>query len=219
MEAKKLSLYHLVKEPKVKKEKSPVVILLHGYGSDENDLFSFAEDLPPELLIISVKAPYALQPYGNAWYSINFDGVQGKFSDNVQARESRDKISFFIDEVIQNYPVDPENITLLGFSQGTILGLAVGLSFPNKIKNIVALSGYINQDILVSGYDNNDFSKLSVYSSHGSEDQVIPVDWARKTPHFLGNLDIECVYSEFPVGHGVAPQNFKELKTWLIKHI
>ena len=91
--------------------------------------------------------------------------------------------------------------------------------YPNKINNVVALSGYVNQGILKEGFENNDFSKLDFYCSHGSVDQVIPVEWARKTKPFLDKLNIKNAYSEFPVGHGVAPQNFFELKDWLKKRI
>ena len=66
--------------------------MLHGYGSDENDLFSFANELPEELFIISIRAPYPLQPSGNAWYAINFDADQNKFSDDEQAIKSRDLV-------------------------------------------------------------------------------------------------------------------------------
>ncbi len=210
-----LSLTHLVRPSTITTGNAPTLIMLHGYGSDENDLFSFASELPEELLIISARAPYNLNPHGHAWYAINFDSVQGKFSDNEQAKESRDAISSFIDEVSASYPVDKDHITLLGFSQGTILSYAVALSDPSKIKNIIALSGYINTEIIKPGFEENDFSKLSIYASHGSQDQVIPVSWARKAPELLKELGIEHSYSEFPVGHGVAPQNFMELKTWL----
>jgi len=213
------SLQHLVRKPKIEIEKAPVLILLHGYGSDENDLFSFADELPDELFIISVKAPYAMQPYGNAWYAIHWDNNDGKFSDDLQAIKSRETISDFIDEIIEKYPVDPDNINLLGFSQGSILSYAVALSYPEKIKNVIALSGYVNKGIIKDGFENNDFSNLKFYCSHGSADQVIPVDWARKTKPFLDKLKIENSYSEFPVGHGVAPQNFFELKNWLTERL
>ncbi|RMZ50744.1 alpha/beta fold hydrolase [Flavobacteriaceae bacterium PRS1] len=189
--------------------------MLHGYGSDENDLFSFASELPSALFIISVKAPYTMQPFGNAWYTINFEAEKGKWNDNVQAATSRDLISKFIDEICNSYPVDANNVTLLGFSQGTILSYAVALTYPEKVKNIIALSGYINKDILPENLHSKDYSNLDFYCSHGSDDQVIPVDWARQTPAFLQALNIKHQYSEFPVGHGVAPQNFHELREWL----
>ncbi|MEW4924072.1 alpha/beta fold hydrolase [Algibacter sp. 2305UL17-15] len=213
-----LSLQYVLRESSLK-ENPPLLIMLHGYGSDENDLFSFSAELPEELLIISVRAPYPMQPYGNAWYAINFDEEQGKWNDNVQAKASVDLISKFIDEVISKYPVKKDNITLLGFSQGSILSYAVALTYPEKVKNIIALSGYVNQDILPKNLKEQDYSKLDFYCSHGSVDQVIPVDWARKTQPFLNALNIKNTYSEFPVGHGVSPQNFYEFKEWLIQRI
>lgn len=215
MTAQNLSLHHIVRESSLK-EKAPLLILFHGYGSDENDLFSFATELPEELFIISVRAPLPMQPYGNAWYTINFDDVNGKWSDDEEAKESRDLIAKFIDEATSNYPVNKDNVSLLGFSQGTILSYAVALTYPEKIKNIIALSGYVNPELLPEDIEIKDYSNLNFYCSHGSVDQVIPVDWARKAPIFLKSLNIKHEYSEFPVGHGVAPQNFYALKEWLV---
>ncbi len=212
------SLFHITR-PSTLKENAPLLIMFHGFGSDENDLFSFASELPEELFIISVRAPYAMQPYGNAWYAINFDADMNKWSDDEQAKQSRDLIAKFIDEACATYPVDKNNVTLLGFSQGTILSYAVALTYPEKVNNVVALSGYINPDILPEDVETKDYSHLHFYCSHGSVDQVIPVDWARKAPTFLKALNIDHKYSEFPVGHGVAPQNFYEFRTWLEKKI
>ncbi|WP_114491598.1 alpha/beta hydrolase [Candidatus Ulvibacter alkanivorans] len=214
MEKKTLSLSHNYKAPSQQLDKNPAIIMLHGFGSDENDLFSFASELPEKYHIISLKAPIPMQPYGNAWYNIYFDNTDGKFSDTKQAIASRDLIANCIDEVVEKYNTT-KDITLLGFSQGTILSFAVALSYPEKVKNVIGLSGYVNEEILKEGYASNDFSNLQVYASHGTVDQVIPVEWSRKTKPFLENLGVECSYSEFPVGHGVAPQNFYELKDWL----
>jgi phospholipase/carboxylesterase len=209
-----LSLYHITR-PSSLKENAPLLIMLHGYGSDENDLFSFASELPEELFIISARAPYPMPPFGNAWYAIHFDAEQNKWNDTEQAIVSRDLIANFIDEACSTYPVNKNNVTLLGFSQGTILSYAVALTYPEKVKNVIALSGYISEDMLPEDIGNKDYSHLNFYCSHGSLDQVIPVEWARKTPSFLNKLNIEHVYSEFPVGHGVAPQNFYEFRRWL----
>jgi len=218
MNKQELSLEHNYKAPTNNTGKTPAIIMLHGYGSDENDLFSFASELPSNYAIISLKAPIVMQPYGNAWYAINFDNEDGKWSDDEQAIASRDLVVECIDEIILKYNVDPEKVTLLGFSQGTILSFSVALSYPEKIKNVIGLSGYINEAIFKENYSENDFSKLNIYSSHGSVDQMIPVDWARRTKPFLQNLGIPIEYSEFPVGHGVSPQNFYELKEWLLRH-
>ncbi len=218
MEKQTLLLEHNYRPAKNPEGNPPAIIMLHGFGSDENDLFSFAGELPDEYAIISLRAPIRLEPYGNAWYNLYFDNLQGKFSDDQQAIASRELVSRCIDEIVEKYKINSQEVTLLGFSQGTILSFAVALSYPQKVKNVIGLSGYVHKDILIDGYAENDFSRLKVYSSHGSVDQVIPVQWARKTKPFLEELGIEISYSEFPVGHGVAPQNFEELKTWLLKH-
>jgi phospholipase/carboxylesterase len=211
----KLSLEYLVREPKIKRDKNPILLLIHGYGSNEQDLFSFATELPDEYYIVSVRAPYDIQYGSYAWYAINFDSDQNKFSDNDQARTSRDLIAQFIDELSAHYPIDTENVTLIGFSQGAILSYAVALSHPEKIQKVVALSGYLNTDIIDENYLKNSFSNLKIFSAHGTVDQVIPVEWARKATPFLDNLGINSVYKEYPIGHGVAPQEFNDFKKWL----
>ena len=211
-----LSLRYLVKEPKIILEKNPLLLLIHGYGSNEQDLFSFAEELPETHYVISVRAPFDLQYGSYAWYAINFDADENKFSDLNQARDSRDLLVQFIDELIEKYPIDSNNITLIGFSQGSILSYAVALSYPKKIRKIVAFSGYLNADMILPGIEKRDFSQLKIFASHGTQDQVIPVEWARKTKPFLDQLGIENIYSEYPIGHGISPQNFFDFKNWLL---
>ncbi len=209
------SLFYIVREPKIKLATNPLLLLLHGYGSNEEDLFSFANELPEEYYIVSARAPYNMQYGSYAWYAINFDADENKFSDIEQAKLSRDLIVKFIDELIENYPIDAKNITLIGFSQGSILSYAVALSNPKKVQRLVAMSGYLNTEIAVDGFEKNDFSNLKIFASHGTVDQVIPVEWARKSPTILENLGISCVYKEYPIGHGVSPQNFYDFKSWL----
>jgi phospholipase/carboxylesterase len=213
-----LSLEYKIREPKVILDKNPLLLLLHGYGSNEADLFSFAPELPDEYYIISARAPYDLQYGSYAWYAINFDADQNKFSDNDQARISRDIIANFIDELVANYPVDANDVNLIGFSQGSILSYAVALSYPEKVNKVVAMSGYINLDIVTEDYLKNNLNKLKIFASHGTVDQVIPVDWARKTPAILEKLGVATTYKEYPVGHGVAPQNFFDFKNWLVEN-
>lgn len=210
-----LSLHHLVREPKIKLDKNPLLLLLHGYGSNEEDLFSFASELPEEYYVISARAPYDMMYGSYAWYAINFDADEKKFSDLEQARSSRDLIINFIDELIANYAIDANKVTLVGFSQGCILSYAVAMSYPQKVQRIVGMSGYFNEEIAIDNYKSNDFSGLQIFASHGNVDQVVPVEWARKAKPILDSLGIPNVYKEYPVGHGVAPQNFYDFRNWL----
>ena len=210
-----MKLTYLIKEPKTKLDKNPVLILLHGYGSNEEDLFSFANELPDNYYIVSVRAPYDMQFGSYAWYAINFDADENKFSDVEQAKTSRDLVANFIDELIAKYPIDADDVTLIGFSQGCILSYAIALSYPEKIKRVVAMSGYLNPEMLHQDYLKNNLSNLKFFTSHGTVDQVVPVEWGRKAKPFLDNLGIENVYKEYPIGHGISPQNFFDFKEWL----
>ncbi|GIM59746.1 alpha/beta hydrolase [Capnocytophaga canimorsus] len=210
-----LPLEYIIKESTKKSKNTPVIFMLHGYGSNEQDLFSFANELSEQYTIISLRAPYKLSDFGYAWYAIDFDADKGKWSDNKQAMESRDLIVNFIEEACKAHKLDAKNVTLLGFSQGCILSLAVALSYPQKIKNVIGLSGYLNKDILKQDFEKQNFTGLNIYVSHGASDQIIPVEWARATAPELQRLHINFVYEEFPVGHGVSPQNFYSFRDWL----
>ena len=214
-----LTLDYLIRKPKNDIENPPLLLLLHGYGSNEQDLFSFADELPGELLIISARAPLSLGFDSYAWYTIHFNEDSSNFSDIPEAKEALKKISIFLEEIKDLYKIDRKRVFLLGFSQGTILSIAFALNNPDKLQHIIALSGYVNQKLLVDNFEKKDHSSLDFFISHGTADQIIPVDWARKTPGFLENLQIKHEYHEYPVGHGVAPQNFFDLKKWIEKRL
>lgn len=212
---KELSLKYLVQEPPAITEQTPLIFLFHGYGSNEEDLFSFASELPKEALIVSARAPLSLGFGGYAWYSINFTETQGKFSDIPEAKKALVQLSTFISEIQALYDISPKNTFLVGFSQGTILSYATAFNYPEKVQKVVALSGHINEELLPDDYDVRNYSELDFFISHGSVDQVIPVSWARKAPKFLEKLNIKYSYQEYPVGHGVAPKNFFDFRKWI----
>jgi phospholipase/carboxylesterase len=211
------SLYHLVKEPKVILDKNPVLILLHGFGSNEEDLFSFASELPDHYYIISARAPKSLAPYGYAWFDIQFDMYGNKTTNDAEALEAKQMVIDFIDEMVAKYPIDPKNVNLIGFSQGAILSYAIALTQPEKVNKIVALSGYFKKELLDTYLAKDAYAHLEFFVSHGTVDQVISIEDARKIPGILNELDIKNEYHEYPVGHGVAPQNFYDFKNFLLR--
>ena len=210
-----LSFKYLIKEPQSKKSKSPLLILLHGFGSNESDLHSFANYLPENHYIVSIRAPFKLASGGFAWYNISFDNDMNKFNDHDQAKDSINMILSFIDELSNKYLIDNDNVSLLGFSQGTILSYALCLNYPEKFKNIIGFSGYIDQAMIDVKSIDIDYSKLNLYISHGKNDPVIPVDWARKSMEILENNKINYSFNEFNSGHTISPENFYDFKNWL----
>lgn len=192
------------------------LFLLHGYGSNEEDLFSFAEDLSSRYEIFSLRAPLHLDPFGFAWYQIDFEAPKGKWSDLDQARESLALITAFIEQARLTFGPFNHKSNLLGFSQGAILSLALGLNQPANFQRVVGLSGYLNTELLTSQPDRSSMEGLQIYCSHGLVDPVIPVEWARNTPDYLQSLGKSITYEEFESGHGVNPANYQSFTNWML---
>lgn len=211
------SLTYLHRLPKIKSQnKPPLLLLIHGYGSNEADLFSFADHLPDAFLVVSVRAPQTLGPQSYAWYTINFNASDANYSDVQEALKAKEKILEFINDLKTILPYDEKDVTLLGFSQGSILSYALSLSYPEKFKNVAALSGYIKAELLSDPINKDLYKNLDFFISHGTQDQVIPIQWAEKAPAYLNALDISNSFKSYPAGHGVTPQNFADLNQWLL---
>src|SRR5690606_15582849 len=110
-------LNYLIHPPKEVKDKSPLLLLIHGYGSNEEDLFSFASELPDDYYVVSVRVSYQVPAYGFGWYAISFDTAINKSTDDQQAIQSRDLLVQFIDELCSKYPTEPNKRKSAPFSQ------------------------------------------------------------------------------------------------------
>ena len=211
-----LSLKYLYKPAKSGINQPRLLLLLHGYGSNEADLFSFAPELPDDFFIVSVQAPRMIQYGGYAWYDINFMDAK-KFNNTEQAKESVDLIRKFKDECIEKFDLNRDEVWLGGFSQGAILSYALTLQNPENIKRVLCLSGYPSPDIIGDNFQKS-YEGLAFFVSHGVEDSVIPVEWARNGEILLNQLGIENVYKEYRTGHGLVPQNFYDMLEWIDAH-
>lgn len=206
-------LDYQIRPPKAPQEKPGVLFLLHGYGSQEMDLFSFADYLPDQFMVISLRAPLSLGFGGYAWYSIHFNETDlSKWSDNDEALKAQAIILDNIEHHCEHLHLDKNNVHLLGFSQGAILSWAVGLSHPHKIKSVIALSGYVNKDITTLDAK---AKNLLCFSSHGTQDPTLPVEWARDGVHYLTENGLTVTYKEYPAGHGIVPENFQDVLAWM----
>lgn len=191
---------------------SPAIILIHGYGSHADDLFSFAPYLPKTHTIIAIQAPLTIAPNGYAWYPLQMDASGAVTSELEAAWEAVQLIVDNIDELVQKHNLDPTDLSLLGFSQGAILSWAIAYHHSEKIRRIIALSGMIHESVNTSTPPN-----FIAYASHGINDPVIPISLARNT---IGPLDdqYEAIsYHEYNDGHTVSQENFSALIAWLEK--
>jgi len=210
-----LPFFHIVRESSIKNKKSPLLLMVHGFGSNEEDLFSFSRAIPSEYTIVSIRGPINTHGMGYAWYDIYFDNKGNKTYDIEMAIKSRDLILKCVKDCSIKYNTDINNTTLMGFSQGSILINAVALTYPKNIKNIISMSGGIDPSIITLSKDN--LNDLCFYISHGSEDEVLPFNQAKESLNFLNQNNIIYDFETYPVGHGVCPENFKSMLSWLNK--
>ena len=193
--------------------KSGVIFLIHGYGSNSEDLFSFKTYLPKNLTIISLEAPIEIGKESFAWYSINYNQNFEKWSNNEEAIKSIKKIYETINFLINKHNLNNHDVTLIGFSQGAILSWAIGFNYPKFIRRIIALSGYINEELITK----NDIT-FKAFSSHGTVDPIIPVDWARNTikKHIKKSCE-DLIYNEYNEGHTLSEKNLIDFLNWINK--
>jgi phospholipase/carboxylesterase len=207
-------LHYLVREPLIKTAKPPLLILLHGVGSNEEDLFSFSNQLPGKYLVVSARAPISLGGDSYAWYHVDFSKGKPVF-DFKEEEQSREILIKFISQVMKKYAVNEKEIYLCGFSQGAIMSYNLGLTRPDLIKGIAVMSGRLTEEIKPLIQSNEKTKQLKVLIVHGTNDNTLPVHYAREAKLFLESIKIQPVYKEFLAAHEINREMLMTLINWL----
>ena len=219
---KNLSLHHLMQLPAASSAVAqdspeagsvfPTILALHGRGSNESDLLGLAQYLPKKFLWISPRGTFELGPNSYEWFQITQVGKP----DPTRLANALITIDKFIDEIIENYPVDTNNLYLLGFSQGSIVSMSYALTKPQRVAGVIAQSGYIPHE---SGLqiDEDGVRGKPFLLTHGVQDPMLPVEWARRSRETLQTLKTDLEYHEFNMGHNVSTESLAVINTWLEK--
>lgn len=210
-----LSLTHLVREPRERSEgRPPLLLLLHGVGSNEEDLFALAPYLDGRFLVVSARAPVVLGPGSYGWFRIDFT-PQGMVADMAQALRSLAMLPGFIDELVATYGTDEGRTFLAGFSQGAMMSLALALTRPDKVAGVAAMSGRLPAQVPGAGPDREALKGLPIIITHGIYDPVLPVENARAARKYLEGLPVELTYREYPMAHEVSLESLRDVSAWL----
>ena len=205
------SLSHLVRPAATEPE--GLLVLFHGRGADERDLFPLLDLLDPDrrMLGVTPRGPLHLPPGGAHWYAVREIG----YPDPQTFRETFALASAWLDDVAEEARVPPDRTVLGGFSQGAVMTYALGLGAGRpRPAGLVALSGFMPT---VPGFELDLTSPLPrVAIGHGSADGVISVEWGRDARARLEAAGADLAYREAPhMGHSIDPVLLTELPTWI----
>ena len=194
-------------------EPEGALVLFHGRGTSEDDLFPLFEALDPgrRLAGVTPRGPVSLPPGGWHWYAVRRVG----YPDRGTFEAAFERAAGFVDALPELVGVPLERTVLGGFSQGTVMAyaLALGAGRPRPA-GIMALSGFIPS---VDGFafDLDDLQGFPVAMTHGSLDPIISVNFGREARRRLEAAGANVDYHEAPIGHQIDPAWIPALGGWL----
>jgi phospholipase/carboxylesterase len=187
----------------------PTLVMVHGYEGTEQVTWIFAKDAGPEWLVASPRGPFQ-SGAGYCWY--HFDGAGHADPESFEA--GRTALKAYIDILCTDYPVDRSRLVVLGFSQGA--SMAYDYALANPVSGVAALCGWIPG---LTAKPLPDLDGLEVLIVHGTRDEVITVDIARKNRDHLAAAGAQVTYHEEAVGHKVGAVGMNVLKKWLAERL
>lgn len=194
-------------------KKYPALVLIHGRGSNEQNMFDLVEGLEEHFFIFSVRG-HVPHPPGYAFFTFQVYG----HPDRDVFDEGIELITSFIDYAVEKYPIDTSRVYLLGFSQGAVASNTLALTLGDRIKGIVSLSGYI-PEFVKTDYDKKPVDKLSVYISHGVEDPVLPYEWGEAAKDYFEKAGANVAFYSYDSAHTVSLKNKQDLQQWLLDEL
>jgi phospholipase/carboxylesterase len=191
----------------------PVLLLLHGWTGDENSMWVFVPRMPEKSLIIAPRGYFPTKAGGYSWHpEINEPWPQINDFQPAVAR-------LFEEVSSRNFPEgDFSSLHLVGFSQGAALVYSMAILQPERITSLAGLSGFL-PDGASSRLEPERLQVLSVFIAHGTDDDRVPVELARKGVQVLEGAGANVTYCEDSVGHKLSAKCFRGLEAFLKKYV
>lgn len=186
------------------------VLLLHGVGSNEDNLSSIAALLPDDLEVLLLRGPNQVGPQGYAWYQVTFSSDGPAFSYQ-QADSSRARLCQFIEAL------PPLPTVIAGFSQGGIMSASVGLTEPERVSGFAILSGRMLRELAPQIASPERLKQVSAFVAHGRRDAVLPIDWAKEAIAWLTKIGVEHETHFYDMAHEITSDEIEDFSRWLVK--
>jgi phospholipase/carboxylesterase len=192
-----------------------LLVLMHGVGSNEQDLFGLARMMPPQFHVLSLRAPYVLSPDAYAWFEFQVLPNGERRIDEEQERESRFLVSEMVASAAQQLGVPPERVIVGGFSQGGIMALSLLLTKPASVRAAMVWHSRLLPQVVPHIAPPEAFEGKALWVSHGSADNVIPPSAAQATRELARTLPLALSGTDFPGAHEIRPAELQATLAWL----
>lgn len=186
-----------------------LMLMLHGWTGDENSMWVFGRDLPPNYLLLAPRAPHAAQPGGYSWRPY-VEGTHGRPSAEMM-RPSAEALIRLVDEYSASVGVDAAQFDVMGFSQGAAMTNLLSLLYPQRIRRVGVLAGFVpgGLDELAAA---RPLAGKPFFVAHGTQDELVPIERARQSIALLETAGAQVTYCEAEVGHKVSADCMRALK-------
>jgi phospholipase/carboxylesterase len=195
-------------------ENAPLMIMLHGYGSNEKDLVQLAPSLRPEFRYISARAPQKMETGMFAWFPLEFTPT-GIRVDHGEAQRAVEQLIRFIGEIIAEYQPAGKKVFLMGFSQGTVMSYLTAFLAPELLHGVIACSGQLPEKTVPQEALKPALRKLPFLVMHGLYDDILPIAKGRASQAWLQEEVDDLTWREYPMAHQISQSGIELMHSWL----
>lgn len=217
LQRKHLSLTYLDLAPATP-DRAPIMMLLHGYGSNEKDLIQLAPMLHQGMRYISVRAPHTLDAGMYGWFPLEFT-ANGITVDYEAAEQAHKQFIGFVRDILAEYQPLGNKLFLMGFSQGSVMSYMAAFNEPELLHGVIACSGQLPEKSMPQEATLPSLSKLPFLVLHGMYDDILPIAKGRTAHEWLQHHVQDLTYREYPVAHEIADNGLELIHSWLEERV
>lgn len=192
-----------------------LLVLMHGVGSNEQDLFGLADDVPPQFHVVSLRGPFTLGPGSYAWFQFSVARDGSRSIDSAQEAASRAAIVQTVQALAAQLDVPAARVVLGGFSQGGIMALSLLRTRPELLQAALVMHSRLLPEVDALAAPAEALQGKQLWVSHGLQDMVIPLASAQAIRAHAATLPVALTYSEFPGAHEIRPAELRAAMQWL----